>query len=140
MKITKEDLKQFRYAVEWAKERENYIEEKRARSEKTTSNINDMPNGNSEVQDKMAENIVEFLDDENELSGKVKEIREKEKVILMAVERLDYPYRLILEKRYINGKSIVNIADEMGYNYEYTKKMNGIALRKFEMIEENEKK
>lgn len=47
---------------------------------------------------------------------------------------MEQPYKLILEKVYIQGKSLVTVASEMNYNYEYMKRMNGIALNKFENI------
>lgn len=35
---------------------------------------------------------------------------------------------------YIQGKSLVTVASEMNYSYEYMRKANGIALKKFEDV------
>ena len=48
---------------------------------------------------------------------------------------MEQPYRLILEKVYIQGKTLVTTASEMNYSYEHIKRMNGIALLKFDREE-----
>ena len=40
----------------------------------------------------------------------------------------------LIDRFYIQGKSLVVIAAEMGYNYEHIKRMNGIALNIFDNI------
>lgn len=50
------------------------------------------------------------------------------------LDKVEQPYKLILEKAYMQGKSLVTVANEMNYNYEYIRKMNGIALNKFENV------
>lgn len=70
----------------------------------------------------------------NDLMNKVLEEEEKQKQIVEQVERLEFPYKNILYKVYIQGKSLVTTASEMHYNYEYTKRMNGIALNKFDEV------
>ena len=59
---------------------------------------------------------------------------EKQKEIIKQLNKIEQPYKLILEKVYILGKSLVTTASEMNYNYEYMKRMNGIALNKFDKI------
>lgn len=68
------------------------------------------------------------------LADKIIEYNEKQKLILEQLDKVEQPYRLILEKVYIQGKSLVNTASEMGYSYEYMRKANGIALKKFEDV------
>ena len=60
--------------------------------------------------------------------------KNKQKEIVDAVNSINYPYKNILFKVYIQNKSLVKVANEMGYNYEYTKRMNGIALDKFDNV------
>lgn len=57
---------------------------------------------------------------------------EKQKTILEQLNQVEQPYKLILEKVYIQGKSLVTTASEMKYDYKYMCKMNGIALNKFD--------
>ncbi|MBR3002869.1 MAG: DUF1492 domain-containing protein [Clostridia bacterium] len=82
----------------------------------------------------MAESLATLLDNVNELMKKVAEESKKQKEILDMLEKVEQPYRLILEMVYIQGKSLVTVASQMNYNYEYIRKMNGIALNKFDKI------
>lgn len=74
------------------------------------------------------------MDNINDLLEKINKENEKQKEILEQLDKVEQPYRLILEKVYIQGKNLVQTANEMNYNYEYMKRMNGIALKKFEEV------
>lgn len=132
--MTREDLKSYKYTQEWIKERFEYIEELKTTVTKITTTLSDMPKGSRAVEDRMAENLAKLMDSINELLEKVVQEDNKQKEILKQIEMVDEPYRLILEKYYIQGKKLVTVASEMNYNYEYTKKANQIALKKFEQI------
>ena len=56
----------------------------------------------------------------------------KQKQIIEQLDKVEQPYKLILEKVYIQGKTLVTKASEMDYDYKHMCKMNGIALKKFE--------
>lgn len=84
------------------------------------------------MQDRFAEKIAEMLDDIDELYEKVAEQNKKQKAILEQLNKVEQPYRAILTLRYIEGKTLVQVACEMGYSYERIKHKNGIALKKFE--------
>ena len=130
--MTRDDLKEYKYNQEWIKGRLEYIEEYRTSITNITSILSDMPKGSREVQDSMAEKIAILLDNINELMSKIIKVQDRQKEILEQLDRVEQPYRLILEKEYIQGKTLVTVASEMNYNYEYMKKMNGIALNKFD--------
>lgn len=68
----------------------------------------------------------------NDLMSRVLEEEEKQRKIVEQVERLEFPYKNILYKVYIQGKSLVTTASEMGYDYKYMCKMHGFALEKFD--------
>lgn len=72
------------------------------------------------------------MDNMNELLEMIEKESTKQKEILKQLDQVEQPYRLILEKVYIQGKTLVTVASEMNYNYEYMKRMNGIALNKFD--------
>ena len=74
------------------------------------------------------------MDSVNELLEKINRENAKQKKILEQLDKIEQPYRLILDKVYIQGKNLVQTANEMNYNYEYMKKMNGIALKKFDEV------
>lgn len=65
---------------------------------------------------------------------KVIKEQEKQKLILEQLDKVEQPYKLILEKGYIQGKSLVTVANEMEYSYEHMKHMNIIALNKFDKV------
>lgn len=84
----------------------------------------------------MAEKVAKLIDTMNELLEKIVKENEKQKAILEQLDKVEQPYKLILEKVYIQGKTLVTVASEMGYSYEHMKHMNGIALLKFDEAEE----
>ena len=76
-----------------------------------------------------------MLDIINELLEKVNIENEKQKAILEQLDRVEQPYRLILEKSYIQGKSLVTVASEMDYDYKHMCYKHGIALKKFDELD-----
>ena len=94
-----------------------------------------MPRGSREVEDSMAEKVAKLIDTIEELLARVLEENEKQKLILKQLDKVEQPYKLILEKVYIQGKTLVTTASEMDYSYEHMKHMNGIALLKFDNVD-----
>ena len=133
--MNRNDLKNYKHTEEWIKGRIEYIEQYKSNINRLNSILSDMPKGSKEVQDSEAEKIAELLDSVDELLEKVKEKNKQQMKILQQLEKVEQPYRNILDKYYIQGKSLVVVSAEMGYNYEYTKRMNGIALNKFDKLE-----
>ena len=80
----------------------------------------------------MAEKIAILEDSLKEVIQKIIEADKKQKKILEHLDIVEQPYKLILEKVYIQGKTLVTTASEMDYDYKHMCKMNGIALKKFE--------
>ena len=80
----------------------------------------------------MAEKVAILLDNVNELLAKIIKEQDKQKLILEQLDKVEQPYKLILEKIYIQGKPLVVVASEMQYEYKYICKQHGIALNKFE--------
>lgn len=80
----------------------------------------------------MAENLSKLMDNINELLEIIEKESTKQKEILKQLNKVEQPYRLILEKVYIQGKSLVTVASEMNYNYETICRKNGKALKIFE--------
>ena len=133
--MNRNDLKNYKHTEEWIKGRIEYIEQYKSNINRLNSILSDMPKGSKEVQDSEAEKLAELLDSVDELLEKVKEKNKQQMKILQQLEKVEQPYRNILDKYYIQGKSLVVVSAEMGYNYEYTKRMNGIALNKFDKLE-----
>lgn len=138
--MTREDLKNYKYTQEWIKDGTEHIEEYKTSITNITSVLSDMPKGSRQVEDSIAEKIAILLDDVNDLLRVIVQEENKQKQIIEQLNKVEQPYRLILEKVYIQGKSLVTTASEMNYNYEYMRKMNGIALNKFDKIYQKEQK
>ena len=130
--MNRKDLKDYKYNQEWIKGRIEYIEEYRATINKLVTTLSDMPKGSRTIYDNEAEKVAKLQDTLDELYNYIAEQQEKQKEILEQLNKLEQPYRTILELHYINGYNLVEVACEMKYNYEYTKKINSIALKKFD--------
>jgi DNA-directed RNA polymerase sigma subunit (sigma70/sigma32) len=130
--MTREDLKEFRYTKQWIEGRIEYIEELKSTVNRLTSVLSDMPKGSKIAMDSEAEKTTELLDCIGDLEYKIKETQRKQMKILEKLDKVAQPYRNILDKCYIQGKTLVTVASEMGYSYERIKHMNGIALNKFD--------
>lgn len=132
--MNREDLKSYRHNQEWIKGRIEYIEQYKASINRLNSVLSDMPKGSREVQDSEAEKLAVLMDSINDLLDKVNEVNKRQTQILEQLDKVKQPYRNILDKYYIQGKSLVVIAVEMDYNYEHIKKLHGIALNMFDDI------
>lgn len=136
--MTREDLRDYKNNQLWIEGRLEYIEEYKTNITNITAVLSDMPKGSKEVEDSMAEKVAKLIDTIEELLARVLEENEKQKLILKQLDKVEQPYKLILEKVYIQGKTLVTTASEMDYSYEYMKHMNGIALLKFDEMEERQ--
>lgn len=130
--MTREDLKNYKYTQEWIKDRIEHIEEYKTSITNITAVLSDMPKGSRKVEDGIAEKIAILLDDVNDILKVIVNLEKKQKEILEQLDKVEQPHRLILEKVYIQGKSLVTVASEMDYDYKHMCKMNGIALNKFD--------
>ena len=70
-----------------------------------------------------------------EMMSVVFEEQEKQKKIVEQVELVEFPYKNILYKVYIQGKTLVKVADEMGYDYKHICYKHGISLNKFDELD-----
>ena len=134
--MNREDLKKYKYNQIWIKDQTEYIETQKETINRLNSILSDMPRGSKQVYDSEAEKLAKLMDQFNDLMDHVIEEKEKQKKIVEIINRIEFPYRNILFKVYIQGKSLVKTADEMNYSYERMKHMNGIALLKFDESED----
>lgn len=132
--MNREDLREYKYNREFIKEKFEYIDELKETICKVTSTISDMPKGTRQVDDSMAEKIADLLDSVDEILELVKEMDKKQKEIEKRIISIAQPYRLILEKVYIQGKTLVTVASEMNYSYREMKRKHNKALEKFEKL------
>ena len=134
--MNRKDLKDYKHNQEWIKGRLEYITEYESTINKLTSMLSDIPKGRKSIYDSEAEKIAKLQDNVKDLLLYINEEQEKQKLILAQLNKVDQPYKVILEKIYICGKSIVTVASEMNYEYKYMCKQHGIALNKFDELDD----
>ena len=133
--MNREDLKRYKYVQIWIKDRIEYIETQKSTINRLTSILSICRSGSRQVYDNEAEKIAKLMDCFNEMMDKVLEEEKKQKEIVEQVQRLEFPYSLILDKVYIQGKRLVKVADEMGYDYKHMCYKHKIALKKFDDLD-----
>lgn len=134
--MNRKDLKEYKYNQEWIKGRLEYITEYESTINKLTTTLSDMPRGSKSIYDLEAEKITKLQDNIKDLLLYINEEQEKQKLILAQLNKVEQPYKVILEKIYICRKSIVTVASEMNYEYKYMCKQHGIALNKFDELDD----
>lgn len=131
--MNREDLKNYIYSKKWIeKQIENYNEQ-RSLVESLTQNIDGMP----KAQNKTSYKLEELMDKYDDIINILIKDQEKQNQIILQLREVDQPYRNILHNKYILGKTLEEISVEIGYSYDRTCKMHGIALSKFDNIEKN---
>ena len=129
--MTREDLKKYKGNKLWIDDQIELYKEMKQRAEDLQAVVLD---GMPKAQNKpnyAIENLIDKYDFILEILAKD---QEKLNNIILQLKEVEEPYRTILTKYYIQGKTLVKVADEMNYNYEYVKRMNGIALNKFDEL------
>lgn len=130
--MNREDLKNYKHNQMWIKDQMNYIEAQKETINRLNSTLSDMPKGSRKVNDTEAENISKLIDSFDKMMKIIIQEEEKQKKIVEQINKIEFPYRNILFKTYIQGKSLVKTASEMDYDYKYMCKMHGFALEKFD--------
>lgn len=130
--MNRQDLINYKNDEIWIKDQIDYIKEQKETINQLNSILSDMPRGSRKIYDTEAENIAKLEDCFNKLMDVIVEQEEKQKEIVAIVNKLEYPYKNILFKAYIQGKKLVTVASELGYEYKYTCKVHGTALDRFD--------
>lgn len=129
--MTREDLKQYKYSQRWIKEQLNRYEEQRSMVYNLSQNLDGMP----KAQNKPNYTLEDLMDQYDYILELLNKEQEKQNKILGQIMQVDEPYRTILTSRYIDNKSLEEISTIIGYAYENTCRMHGIALNKFDNLE-----
>ena len=133
--MTREDLKKYRGNKLWIEEQIELYTEMKQRVEGLKAVLLD---GMPKAKNKPNYAIENLIDKYNFIIEELASEQEELNKIILQLKRVEEPYREILTKFYIQGKKLVRVADEMNYTYDYTRRMNGIALDKFEKEAEKE--
>ena len=137
MEETKKELNAYLQDKRLLKEKENELEELKTKATKITTELNDMPKGSPEIQDRMAEYASKIVDLKNEKYSQIIKMYKTKKEIEDKIDMLEQPYRNILYYKYIKGLTLTEVAYKINYEYDYTRKMHGVALLKYKKECEN---
>jgi hypothetical protein len=134
----KQELKNYIYDKRWIEERLEDIKERRSLLDKITKELTDMPKGSPKVTDPNIESLVKIMDDTEEIEKYIQDLRKKQIEIENKIDKLDQPYRNILYFRYIKGHNLTEVSGEIEEEYDYTRKLHGIALLKYAQLGEDD--
>ena len=132
----KQELKDYRYNKKWIEERLEDIKERRSLLDKITNTLSDMPKGSAKTIDTNIENLVQIMDDTIEIEKYIKDLKEKQIKIENKIDKIEQPYKNILYFRYLKGYNLTEVSEEIEEEYDYTRKLHGIALIKYARIGE----
>lgn len=134
MEEIKRELNAYLQNKKLLQDKEEELEELITKATKINQELNDMPKGSSKIQDKMAEYASLIVDAKNEKYEQLIKMYKTKKEIEDKIDKLDQPYKNILHFKYIKGLSLTEVAYEIKYDYDYVKRMHGIALIKYKNI------
>ena len=127
----KEELSQYKYARDKVEETLEEYEKYKTRAEKVTSIISDMPRG-GQSSDKVADNASIMADLSRQYEERWLQAEREKLKIEQQIDMINEPYRTILHKKYIEGKSLTEIAYELGGDYTEWCRKHGTALKLYE--------
>ena len=128
--MTGEDLKNYKYRKDWIQSQINKYIEQREQAIGLSQYFDGMP----KAQNKPNYALEELIDKYNELINIMNEEQNLQNEIIKQLNKLKPIYKLILYKRYIEGKSLEEVSTEIGYSYNKTCTFNGDALDEFDKI------
>ena len=78
------------------------------------------------------------MDLTKDLEDYLKEFKKVQIEIENRIDQMKQPYKNILYFRYIKGYNLTEVAGEIEEEYDYTRKLHGIALIKYRDIKDKE--
>lgn len=132
--MNRQGLLDYRYNKNWVDTRKSRIEEEYESIQQLTGKYGNEPRGSSEVQDRLAENLVKLLDMKKEILDFAIDLEKALIEIDNALVKIDQPYRNILTDVYIEGKTLVQVANDMNYSYRDICRKHGTALKKYDNL------
>ena len=131
--MTREDLKKYRYAQEWINRQISRYEEQRT----IATNISQKIDGLPKAKNKSNYALEELIDQYDIILQMLNDDQKQQNEIFKQIRLVEEPYRTILTEKYIEGKSLEEIAVDIHYSYDRTCKMHGLALNLFDELEKN---
>lgn len=129
----KKELYSYLHSKKLEERKLEQIEEQKTKLTKITSILSDMPKGTPD-NDKMSKNIAILLDLIRE-HIKIMEDEEENLIrITKKINKVEQPYRNILELRFVKGMKVEEISVELDRDYRYTKKLIKKSIKKYAEI------
>ena len=130
--MNRQDLVEYRDNREWIDKRKVRIEMEYENIQRMIATYQETTKRSPEAHDKMAENLAILLDMKiDALNFAIKLVQDLSKID-RALLQMKQPYRNILTDVYVNGDSLVTVADHMNYSYKYMCVQHGKALRMYD--------
>lgn len=130
--MNRKGLLEYRDNKEWIEKRKLRIEEEYESVQRMIALYGNHVRGVSSVQDRLAESLVILLDKKKETLDFAIKLEQDLANIDKALLNIEQPYRNILTDVYIEGKTLVTVANSMNYNYKYMCRQHGEALKKYD--------
>lgn len=134
MKLTREDLKNYKYNQNWIKRQLEKYEEQKTVVYGITQNLDGMP----KAKNKPNYGLESLMDQYDKILEILEKDQKKQNEIILQIRKLEEPYKTILTDKYILGMSLEEISVEIGYAYENVCRMHGTALNKFDDLESHQ--
>lgn len=129
----KKELYSYLHSKKLEERKLEQIEEQKTKLTKITSILSDMPKGTPD-HDKMSKNIAILLD---LISEHIKIMEDEEENLIRItkkINKVEQPYRNILELRFVKGMKVVEVSVELDRDYRYTKKLIKKSIKKYAEI------
>lgn len=132
----KKELKSYIHDKNFLEEMKKDVERVREEAVKTTSILSDMPKGSNPVKDRIAEYIAKIDEMQQENYKLLLDLEQKKNDIETIINKMEQPYKNILYFRYINGKSLTEVATIIGHEYKWSCVLHGKALEQYRKLKE----
>lgn len=137
----KDKLKQYRYMDEEVRQLESEIEELREKATSVRSmQFGAVPCHTNSNSDKIGETISKLVDMEKMYIEKIWKIAEEQKRLEEMIDSLPENERLLMRKKYKEGKTLEQICVELNYSWGHTTRLHGWALKRLQDKEDNKPK
>ena len=127
----KEYLRQLRTASIKIEQKEDELERLKAAAESISANT-ESERVQTTPRDRISEDVARIMDLKEEINRDIGELLILKNKIINEIQSLDNPvYIDILYKRYVEYKTLEEIAVEMSYSYRQVLRLHGLALQDF---------
>lgn len=124
----KKELNSYKDDLKLIESMEEQIEHYDSKLTSCTKELNAMPKGSPEIQDRMAEYVAKLMDLKADKLLQLIKLENKKQTVEKTIFELEQPSKALLHIKYINGNSLTETAYKMGYTYKHICKLHGKAL------------